>query len=138
MEPRPSEHQTARRRLRLPSGKRIDVTVFADAAAKSKPPTVPDNALHVCRTCDGGLVHPTDWEEVGCDRWRLELRCPNCHWRGSGVYDRVRVEELDEELERGMEAIVRDLRQLTHANMEDEVERFTLMLRADVILPMDF
>lgn len=132
-------NQPEQRRLRLPSGKSIDVTVFGEGApAETGRPDAPASELHVCRTCESELVHPTDWEEVGRDRWRLELRCPNCHWRGIGTYDRMPVEDLDEELERGMEGIVRDLRRLTHANMEDEVERFTQALKQDLILPEDF
>jgi hypothetical protein len=48
------------------------------------------------------------------------------------------VEQLDEELDRGTHALVRDLKQLAHANMEDEVERFIDALQADQVLPMDF
>ena len=91
-----------------------------------------------CPACGSSLVHPIDWEEVAADNWRLELRCPNCEWVGGAVYERRVVEQLDEELERGMETIVRDLRHLAHANMEEEIERFMDALRADAILPEDF
>jgi len=126
------------RRVTLPSGKAIDVVVFeprlADQAAGSAP--APD--LHVCGECESELVYPIDWEEVNPDRWRLELRCPNCSWTGSGVFDLEPVESLDEWMESGTAAIVRDLRRLAYANMEEEIERFVNALRADLILPMDF
>ena len=54
------------------------------------------------------------------------------------MYDRRIVELLDEELERGMETIVRDLRHLTHANMEEQIERFIHALQDDLIVPFDF
>jgi hypothetical protein len=48
------------------------------------------------------------------------------------------VDRFDEELDRGTEALVRDLKQLTRANMEEECERFIRALSADAILPEDF
>ena len=41
-----------------------------------------------------------------------------------GVYEQDDVERFDEELDRGTEALVRDLKRLMRANMEDEIERF--------------
>src|SRR3954471_5586032 len=38
----------------------------------------------------------------------------------------------------GTEALVRDLKRMMHANMEDEIERFVTALDADHILPDDF
>ena len=140
-----SEDQDKVRRLRLPSGKQIEVVVFgasgrrtAAADAPCETPAAPARRLHVCRACSSSLVHPIDWEEIAADSWRLELRCPNCEWIGGAIYDRLVVEQLDEELERGMETIVRDLRHLTHANMEEQVERFIHALQDDLIVPFDF
>jgi hypothetical protein len=142
---RQSEHQDKVRRLKLPSGKQIEVVVFGSApgsgAVAPEAPSengAPERELHLCRSCGSELVHPTDWEEVGEDNWRLELRCPNCEWIGEAIYARRTVEELDEELERGMETIVRDLRHLTHANMEEQIERFIAALQDDLIVPFDF
>ncbi|HLM51789.1 MAG TPA: hypothetical protein VK279_14690 [Solirubrobacteraceae bacterium] len=140
----PEERHQLTRRFQLPSGRHIEVMVFPDAGerrrAPAEPPPIasPRADLHCCPACHCVLVHPVDWDEIGSDRWRLDLRCPNCHWTGSGTYERKPVECLDEELERGMEAIVRDLRRLTRANMEDEAERFTAALRTDLIVPFDF
>ena len=142
---RQSEDRDQVRRLRLPSGKQIEVVVFGTtfrraAAAPEAPadPEAPDRQLHLCRCCGCELVHPIDWEEVTLDNWRLQLRCPNCEWIGEAVYERRVVEELDEKLERGMETIVRDLRHLTHANMEEQIERFITALQDDLIVPFDF
>jgi hypothetical protein len=142
---RQSEDRDKVRRLRLPSGKQIEVVVFGAsrrravrAAERPRPTAAPERQLHLCPACGSHLVHPIDWEEVAADNWRLELRCPNCEWVGGAVYERRLVEELDEELERGMETIVRDLRHLTHANMEEHIERFIHALRDDLIVPFDF
>jgi hypothetical protein len=66
------------------------------------------------------------------------MRCPNCEWEGTGVFDRDAVERLDEELDRGTHALLADLKHLMYANMEEEIERFISALHADAILPMDF
>src|SRR2546423_4470556 len=135
---RQSEDRDQVRRLKLPSGKQIDVVVFgttprrSPAAETAEVTDAPDRQLHLCRCCGSELVHPIDWEEVASDNWRLQLRCPNCEWIGEAVYERRVVEELDEELERGMETIVRDLRHLTHANMEEHVQRFVTALQDDL------
>ena len=142
---RQSEDRDPVRRLRLPSGKQIEVVVFGATARRAAAapdaraaPEAPDRQIHLCRSCGSELVHPIDWEEVTIDNWRLQLRCPNCEWIGEAVYERRVVEELDEELERGMETIVRDLRHLTHANMEEGIKRFVSALQDDLIVPFDF
>jgi Asp-tRNA(Asn)/Glu-tRNA(Gln) amidotransferase A subunit family amidase len=142
---RQSEDRDQVRKLRLPSGKQIEVVVFgsplrptADEPVHREVADAPDRRLHLCRACGSNLVHPIDWEEVASDDWRLELRCPNCEWTGEAVYERRVVEELDEELERGMETIVRDLRHMTQANMQEHVERFVTALDRDFIVPFDF
>jgi hypothetical protein len=136
---RQSEDRDQVRKLRLPSGKQIDVVVFGSGERRHAATILaPEHRLHVCRCCAAELIHPVDWEEVDDDRWRLELRCPNCEWVGGGIYPRRTVEELDEQLERGMETIVRDLRHLTHANMEEQIERFITALQDDLIVPFDF
>ncbi len=127
------------RRVVLPSGKTIEVVYFGDHASRApapEPETVDD--LHICGTCDSELVYPVDWEEAGETHWEVTLRCPNCEWSGTGVFDQDVVERFDEELDRGTEALVRDLKRLMQANMEDEIERFVSALEADHIVPEDF
>jgi hypothetical protein len=94
--------------------------------------------LHVCPSAIAGLVYPVDWEEASSTHWEVELRCPNCEWSHTGTYDQDTVDLFDEELDRGTEYLVRDLKRLTRANMEDEVDRFVSALNADAVWPMDF
>jgi len=131
-----SNPRDAVRRVVLPSGKTIEIVYFGDGEVAPAAPQADE--LHVCPVCDSSLVYPTDWEQAGEAAWRLTLRCPNCEWCGDGVFEQDAVERLDVELDNGTQVLVRDLRQLMHANMEDEVERFVTALHGGHILPMDF
>jgi hypothetical protein len=134
------------KRVTLPSGKSIEVLYFAEqaaaAAARASQPEpatpVGDQPLHVCTDCRSELVYPTDWQEAGPEHWEVELRCPNCEWRGGGVFHQNLVERFDDELDRGIDVLLSDYRALVSSNMEDEVERFAKALGADAILPADF
>jgi hypothetical protein len=136
------------RRVVLPSGKTIEVVYFDDKSASATAAPIAASAvpahdesvqdLHVCAACSSNLVYPTEWEEAGATHWEVALRCPNCEWCGTGVFEQELVERFDEELDRGTEALVRDLKRLAHANMEDEIERFTTALDEDHIVPEDF
>jgi hypothetical protein len=135
------------RRVVLPSGKTIEVVYFEDQQLASATPVAATPApahdegtcdLHVCGSCASTLVYPTEWEEAGATHWEVTLRCPNCEWVGTGIFEQDLVERFDEELDRGTEALVRDLKRLAHANMEDEIERFTTALTEDHIVPEDF
>jgi hypothetical protein len=127
------------RRVVLPSGKVIEVVYFGDeTTAADRPTSQPAEDLHVCGTCESELVYPVDWEEAGHSHWEVMLRCPNCEWAGTGVFEQDIVERFDEELDRGTEALVRDLKNLMQANMEDEIERFVSALEAGHIVPEDF
>jgi hypothetical protein len=133
------------KRVTLPSGKSIEVLYFAEqAAAAAAPAPQPESApvgaqlLHVCTECTSELVYPTDWQEAGPEHWEVELRCPNCEWRGGGVFHQTVVERFDDELDRGIDVLLSDYRALVSSNMEDEVERFAKALDVDAILPADF
>ena len=134
------DHRHYVRRVVLPSGKTIEVVYFNDEVpaevVHAAPETVQD--LHVCPACDASLVYPTEWEEAGPAHWEVALRCPNCEWASVGIFHQELVERFDEELDRGTEALVRDLKRLMHANMEEEIDRFVTAMRSDHILPMDF
>lgn len=130
------------RRVVLPSGKTIEVVYFHDGPLPDEPAAavVPETErdLHLCERCDSDLVYPTEWEEAGSTHWAVELRCPNCEWTVHGVFTQAEVERFDEELDRGTDSLVRDLKRLMHANMEDEIDRFMRALEGDHILPFDF
>ena len=132
------------KRVVLPSGKTIEVVYFHDgldagAPVQEAPSRVePDQELHMCLDCGGELVYPVEWEETSPTHWEVLLRCPNCEWSGTGVFEQTIVERFDEVLDRGTEALVRDLKRMMHANMEDEIERFVTALDADALLPEDF
>jgi hypothetical protein len=128
-----NRHHT--RRVVLPSGKTIEVVYFDDQAHDR---FATDEDLHVCGGCGSHLVYPVEWDEVGATHWEVTLRCPNCEWCGTGVFEQSVVERFDEELDRGTEAVVRDLKRLTQANLEDDIERFVTALEADHIVPEDF
>jgi hypothetical protein len=136
---RPADHRSVRRVI-LPSGKTIEVLYFqAHPEPVEHSGTVSETeGLHVCPSCASKLVAPVAWEEAGSAHWDVALHCPNCDWLGNGVFAEEIVERFDEELDRGTEALVRDLQRLMRANMEDEIDRFVAALAADQIWPMDF
>jgi hypothetical protein len=134
MSPPPNSPHSVRRVV-LPSGKTIEIVYFP---VSDNGVGAPVEDLNVCGSCHSDLVYPIDWEEAGDSGWELVLRCPNCDWVREGVFGHPAVDRLDEQLDAGTQALVHDLRDLAHANMEDEVERFIEALQTDQVLPMDF
>jgi hypothetical protein len=142
----PNDNTQYVRRVMLPSGRSIEVVYFenlAEAAAAEPLPAAHrapgvDRELHLCPECDRGLVYPVEWEEVSPTHWEVVLRCPNCEWNDLGVFDQDTVDRFDDELDRGTEAVSRDLKRLTQANMEEEIDRFVRALASNAILPEDF
>ena len=135
----PADHHSTRR-VTLPTGQAIDV-LFVEGGERA--PEAPagvqtESGLHVCPECASSLVAPVAWEQAGPREWAVTIQCPNCEWWDADVFDEEAVERFDEELDRGTEALVRDLLRLMRANMEDDVERFLAALHADAILPEDF
>ena len=139
-EPSDSNHHV--RRVVLPSGKTIEVVYFEDQVVQMpeqlKRAVDHHTDLHLCMSCDSELVFPVEWDEAGATHWEVTLRCPNCEWTDTGIFAQETVERFDEELDRGTEALVRDLKRLMQANMEDEIDRFVLALSEDHVLPEDF
>jgi len=125
-------HPHSVRRIVLPSGRTIEVVRFHEAD-----PAAPQG-LHVCPSCDSQLVQPIAWSEASEAKWELLLSCPNCFWACEGTFTEDEVHSLEEELDHGLEDMLRDLQRLTQANMADEIERFTSALHGDHILPEDF
>jgi hypothetical protein len=124
------------RRVVLPSGRSIEVVYFEPDLPDLA--TAPSRELHVCPECDASLVYPEEWTEHDPMHWEVSLRCPNCEWHEVGLYPQEVVDRFDEELDCGTEALVSDLKQMTRANMEDEIERFIQALAVDALLPEDF
>ena len=125
------DHKQYVRKVTLPSGKTIEVVFFEDLT-----PAATD--IHVCPECRSELVYPVAWEEADRSRWEVSLRCPNCEWMTTDIFEEEAIQRFDETLDRGTEALVADLRQLTRANMEEDVERFVVALMAGHLLPEDF
>ena len=94
--------------------------------------------MHACPSCDSVLVQPVNWHEQGDRAWNVELRCPECEWWGQDSYSQDEVDSYDEELDRGGQELIEDLRALTRANMEEEADRFAAALATGCILPEDF
>jgi hypothetical protein len=94
--------------------------------------------MHVCPRCNSELVQPVDWVERSTGLWWVELRCPECEWRDADTYCQADVDAFDKELDRGGVLLTKDLRDITRANMEAEVERFVSALNVGGVLPEDF
>lgn len=135
----PADHRSTRR-VTLPTGQAIDVLFVegGESAAGERARATAETGLHVCPACASQLVAPVAWDQAGPREWAVTIQCPNCEWWDADVFDEAVIERFDEELDRGTEALVRDLLRLMRANMEDHVERFAAALRADAILPEDF
>ena len=106
--PEPNQHV---RRVVLPSGKTIEVVYFDETQAlDAASPGLADvgEELHVCGECSSDLVFPVEWDEAGATHWEVTLRCPNCEWAGTGIFE------------------------------QELVERFTTALAEDHIVPEDF
>ena len=141
--PTPEGHYV--KRVTLPSGKTIEVVYFESARVENEgvsgatpAPARSGEGLHVCVECSSKLVYPVHWEEAGPAHWRVSLRCPNCEWEATGAFPQDLVDDFDERLDEGTEQLVSDLKQLMHANMSEEIERFVAALDAEALLPEDF
>src|SRR5580765_8386176 len=89
---------TRTRTVTLPSGKTVVVTYVDEHLTTTAPD--PECHLEVCGACTSQLVHPVEWQEAGTQHWQIMLRCPECEWQGTGVFDNAAVQRYDEVLER--------------------------------------
>jgi RNase P subunit RPR2 len=117
---------------RMEAPKRTNIETRVDTGQRSAA------GMHACPSCSSILVQPVTWHEQGDGGWHVELRCPECEWWGHTTYSQADVDTYDEELDRGGQELIEDLRSLTRANMEEEAERFAMALASDCILPEDF
>ena len=118
----------ADRIVHLPSGRPVRIVRLES----------PEPDLLVCDRCGSKLVQPVGWEAAGGGSWTITLRCPDCRASRTGLHAGSVVDRLDEEIDRGTDALVLELQRIARANMEDEIERFCRALGADQILPEDF
>jgi hypothetical protein len=95
--------------------------------------------LHVCPECESRLVQPSRWEQT-TDRahWRLWRRCPECGWECDGVFGEREIDDFDEELDLGTQALSDVLKALERESMQNVVESFAAALAADLITADDF
>jgi len=139
------------KKIILPSGKAVEIVYFdalgggdeaaatlAEGLRHEAPRAAAAQPLEICPCCDAELVYPVDWQEAGRTSWEVSLRCPNCEWTLTGTYGEETIQRFDETLDHGTEELVSDLRELTRANMEDDVERFVRAISAGFVLPEDF
>ena len=105
---------------------------------RSSLPAQPPQDLTLCPCCDRDLVYPVDWEPAGRHGWSISLRCPECEWRGEGVFSQEVANRFDDSLDTATQKVLDDLQELTRKNMESQVNRFVKALGEDWILPEDF
>ena len=127
------------RRVVLPSGRAIEV-VYCEPLPleEATAPARHVGDLHECPECERTLVYPVEWEEASPTQWEVLLRCPNCEWTDLGRFDQATVDRFDEQLDLGMDILVRDYQRVLRANMEEEAARFASALDAGAIVPEDF
>ncbi len=126
-----TDHKRYVRTVQLPSGKTIEVISFDQCSP-------PARELHRCPECGGDLVYPVAWEQTDATHWEVRLRCPSCEWAVTDIFEDQLIQAFDETLDRATELLVEDLRQLSRANMEEDVDRFIMAIEAGHVLPEDF
>ena len=109
-----------------------------DPKATGNRPGKSSAGMHTCPSCSSVLVQPSSWREQPDGHWLVELHCPECEWWDCDSFSQREVDRYDEELDRGAQELIEDLRALTRANMEEEMERFALALDSGGLLPEDF
>ena len=83
-------------------------------------------------------VPPLEWAPVDTCHWRVELRCPECEWTSAGLYEQSALDRFDQILDDGTDSLLEDYRRLQRSNMEAEIERFSVALSTDLVMPEDF
>jgi hypothetical protein len=128
------------KKITLPSGKVVEIVYLEPSPdpAEGTPQAVHVRRIELCPSCAGSRVHPVDWREVEESRWELRVRCPDCRWRATGIFEQFEVERYDEILAAETDRLIAELERVTRENMADQLERFSRALEQDAILPMDF
>ena len=101
---------------------------------------IPDaeKGLHHCTNCEGDMVQPVNWDEMENGDWSVHLHCPECDRVGQGIFSQATVDRFDKVLDEGGAELLKDVRDVTRANMQAESEVFVDALERDLILPEDF
>jgi hypothetical protein len=128
------------KKITLPSGKVVEIVYLEPESEEAVAVTeeVHVRRIEMCPSCSGSRVHPLDWREVDEARWELRVRCPDCRWRATGVFEQHEVERYDEVLCADTDRLIAELDRITRENMADQLERFRRALEHDAIEPMDF
>jgi hypothetical protein len=134
------------KRIELPSGKVVELVYLqtgwqdgpAAPAGEDGSQRIHVRRIELCPQCASDRVHPLDWREVEDMRWELDVRCPDCRWTGSGVYEQPEVERYDDVLLAAAGDLTEELDRVTRENMAEHLERFRAALDADAITPFDF
>jgi hypothetical protein len=137
------------KRIVLPSGKTVEIVYFQAAGGEPiitearEVDSEPVLELRVrqiepCAGCGSERVHPMDWVEVEDMRWKLSVRCPDCEWESTEVYEQPEVERYDDLLNDSTDRMIEELDRITRENMAEMVERFRYALDNDGITPFDF
>ena len=72
--------------------------------------------LHVCTVCRSPLVQPVAWEPAGSsDAWQITLRCPECEYWVTGVFDGDSALRFDAALEDGLDRLLEGMADLLEA-----------------------
>ena len=78
--------------------------------------------MHSCPNCDSILVQPVNCYAHADGHWHVELRCPECEWWCLDSYSQSEVDRYDEELNRGGQELIEDLRALlTHRILPEDI-----------------
>jgi hypothetical protein len=134
------------KRIELPGGKVVELVYLQAGWVEDAPATAREDAsarirvrrIELCPECGSDRVHPLDWREVEDMRWELDVRCPDCRWTGSDVYEQPEVERYDDVLLAAAGDLTEELDRVTRQNMAEHLERFCAALDADAITPFDF
>jgi hypothetical protein len=97
-----------------------------------------DGDLHVCPNCGSVLVQPVARTEPRRGLWDVTLRCPECERFLEARCDAAALRRYEQELERGLATLRRDMDEYARLSFEEDVARFVAALQSDAIMPMDF
>jgi hypothetical protein len=128
------------KKITLPSGKVVEIVYLQPAGAHAPERAVQPGLrrIELCPSCGNERVQPVDWREVDEAHWELQVRCPDCRWNATAVFEQGEVERYDDVLAADTDRLIAELDRVTRENMEEHLERFRLALEHDAIEPMDF